>query len=452
MEEEEYLNNGYIRDNDGFMHYIQNQPTINIGMLGHVSNGKTTIVNHLAQTDTKRFKSEQEGNKTIKLGYANTKLWKCAGCDEPVCYQSSSSNIMELNCKYCCEPCELKKHISFVDCPGHNTLMATMMNGTSVMDSTIIIESASNNTIPAPQTSEHLIAAMIMELSTTCACFNKADLVNKETLLNKIGNFQEYLTTMENRLPIIPMSANFGINTDILIQHLVNLPDPERDILSSVRMIIIRSFNVNRKQNIPIDQLVGGVVGGSLLRGTLYENDTVTILPGMIIKNNDEQRFSYRPIISNVVSMKSEKNTIDKCIPGGLIAIQLTIDPAFTTQDGLVGNMLFVGNKKNKYKVYETLEIKYNMLNHDVFDPTNKDKELYRLHVNDTLIINCNSRDLQCRITSKSGSKKRVTVELNSPICAKTGDKIAISKKVSNSPKLIGQGTIKGGVESIQLG
>ena len=82
---------------------MDNQPTINVGMIGSVSNGKSSITEKLTSIKTQKHSSEKERNITIKLGYANAKIFKCPKCPKPDCYQSAQSEIYEMDCKYCCE-------------------------------------------------------------------------------------------------------------------------------------------------------------------------------------------------------------------------------------------------------------------------------------------------------------------------------------------------------------
>jgi translation initiation factor 2 subunit 3 len=103
---------------------ISRQATINIGTIGHVAHGKSTVVKSLSGVQTVRFKNELERNITIKLGYANAKIYRSFDdkCKRPVCYASMGSNkedtFMMNGFKY-----ELVRHVSFVDCPGHDILI-----------------------------------------------------------------------------------------------------------------------------------------------------------------------------------------------------------------------------------------------------------------------------------------------------------------------------------------
>lgn len=73
---------------------IARQATINIGTIGHVAHGKSTVVKAISGVHTVRFKNEQIRNITIKLGYANAKIYKCdnAACPRPTCYRSYKSD------------------------------------------------------------------------------------------------------------------------------------------------------------------------------------------------------------------------------------------------------------------------------------------------------------------------------------------------------------------------
>ena len=72
---------------------IARQATINIGTIGHVAHGKSTVVKAISGVQTVRFKNELERNITIKLGYANAKIYKCdnEACPRPTCYKSYKS-------------------------------------------------------------------------------------------------------------------------------------------------------------------------------------------------------------------------------------------------------------------------------------------------------------------------------------------------------------------------
>lgn len=180
-----------------FRKNILHQATINIGTIGHVAHGKSTVVRAITGIQTIRFKNELERNITIKLGYANAKFFFCTNqhCPKPGSFlsQNSSRNIKP-HCKQCLYGMNLVKHVSFIDCPGHEILMATMLNGASIMDSALLVI-ASNEICPQPQTSEHLAACEIMKMKNLIILQNKVDLITREKALK---NFKDILNFKKN--------------------------------------------------------------------------------------------------------------------------------------------------------------------------------------------------------------------------------------------------------------
>lgn len=119
---------------------ISRQATINIGTIGHVAHGKSTLVKAISTINTVRHYDEKFRNITIKLGYANAKLYQCPVCPAPQCFRSfSSSKEDKVICPHSGAELMLLRHVSFVDCPGHDTLMATMLAGAAVMDAALLL-------------------------------------------------------------------------------------------------------------------------------------------------------------------------------------------------------------------------------------------------------------------------------------------------------------------------
>ncbi|VDN29632.1 unnamed protein product [Dibothriocephalus latus] len=129
-------------------------------------------------------------------------------------------------------------HVSFVDCPGHDILMATMLNGAAVMDAALLLI-ASNEPCPQPQTSEHLAAVEIMRLNTIIILQNKIDLIKEATAhdqYEQIVNFTK--GSVAENAPIIPISAQLKYNIDVVCDYIVNsIPVPVRDFTSDPRLI-----------------------------------------------------------------------------------------------------------------------------------------------------------------------------------------------------------------------
>lgn len=141
----------------------------------------------------------------------------------------------------------LQRHVSFVDCPGHDILMATMLNGAAVMDAAMLLV-AGNEPCPQPQTSEHLAAVEIMRLGNIIILQNKVDLVKQDAALAQQEQIRKFVAgTVADQAPIIPISAVLKYNIDVVVEYIVHrVPVPVRDFTSVPRLIVIRSFDVNK--------------------------------------------------------------------------------------------------------------------------------------------------------------------------------------------------------------
>eukprot|EP01111_Echinosteliopsis_oligospora_P018636 TRINITY_DN8672_c0_g1_i1.p1 TRINITY_DN8672_c0_g1~~TRINITY_DN8672_c0_g1_i1.p1 ORF type:complete len:484 (+),score=102.32 TRINITY_DN8672_c0_g1_i1:290-1741(+) len=435
----------------------QLQPDINQGIIGHVAHGKSSLARAISGTTTIRTSEEKIRNITIRLGYANFKVFKCNNllCPPPVCYQSFSSKEFKPLCSICNSDMTLVRHMSFVDCPGHEMLMRTMLNGAAVMDGGILVVAANEG--PQPQTAEHLVAAEIMGLSGLITVQNKCDLVTQDKAFASMHQIREFLNgSAAEDAKIIPMSCapNFICNVDVLLQYLVErVPVPVRNLTAPAHMKIIRSFDIN-KPGTPIKSIKGGVCGGSIVAGVLQIGEIVEIRPG-IVRTFDDGRVVSTPIISKVVSLFSENNPLKVALPGGLIAVGLTLDPILSRADRLVGQVL--GRWGTLPPVFSGLQIEGRLLRRLVgLAASNPESnKVTKLKKDEQLLLTVGSLSVAAQVASVSTldpslEKKhffKVRVTLASPACAEIGDKVSISRSVS-SPKrwrLIGWGTISAG-------
>ena len=343
---------------------ISRQATINIGTIGHVAHGKSTLVKAISEVNTIKHKHEKIRNITIRLGYANAKIFKCSVCPDPDSYKSFGSAKQDkiicgntTSTGSCPETMSLIRHISFVDCPGHDILMATMLTGAAVMDAALLLIAADMD-CPQPQTKEHLSAIEIMKLDRIIIVQNKIDLVyNKPDgpteNYNQIKNFVK--GTQAKKSPIVPISAQFKYNVEYLLQLLCTyIPLPKRNLLVAPQMIVIRSFDVN-KPGCNIEDIKGGVAGGSIIKGILKIGDEVEIRPGIVAKDTLAGTLECKPLKSRIVSLLAEENQLLYAIPGGLIGVGLNVDPFLAKKDRLVGNM--IGFTDDLPKVYTDLEV-----------------------------------------------------------------------------------------------
>lgn len=425
------------------------QPIVNIGMIGHVSDGKSTLTKCLTGIATQKHKDELIRNITIKLGYANAKIFKCLECSAPECYQCTPSNIMNHDCKICGANTQLVMHTSHVDCPGHHELMSVMLNGTAVMDYTILVESCVNDLFPAPQTVEHYNITKTIGIKPAIVILNKADLMAKQS--DKLPNLITLLRNFtKNSAPVIPISGTLGLNIDVVCEILANLKLPKKDFTSNFKMVVIRSFNVNHPGE-PINKLKGGVLGGSIVKGIMKVGDVAIVYPGFKLPKEgageQDVRFSYSPLKCKVLSINSDKNVLDFAISGGLVGVQLDIDPGMTCNDNLVGQVMFKEtDDMSNVKVFELIQISHNKLEKEILD---SDGKPFTLKDGDMISVNVNSNNIGCKVIKKK--TKYLNLLLENPICVEIGDKVTINVVSDGKTIIYGYGEILDGSESLKI-
>jgi len=425
---------------------ISRQATINIGTIGHVAHGKSTVVKALSGVHTVRFKNELERNITIKLGYANAKIYRSKDkkCQRPVCYTSMGSSkedtfIMN-NFKY-----ELVRHVSFVDCPGHDILMATMLNGAAVMDAALLLI-AGNESCPQPQTSEHLAAIEIMKLKHVLILQNKIDLIRDTQAQEQHEQILRFIEgTVAEGAPIIPISAQLKYNIEVVCEYIEKkIPVPLRDFTSEPHLIIIRSFDVN-KPGSEVEDLKGGVAGGSILKGVLKVGQEIEVRPGLVSKDGNG-KLTCQPIRSRIVSLFAEQNEMMYAVPGGLIGVGTKIDPTLCRADRMVGQVL--GSVGALPDILIELEVSYYLLRRLLgvrIEGDKKAAKVQKLSKNEVLMVNIGSLSTGGRVIAVKADLAKIG--LTTPVCTSVGEKIALSRRVEKHWRLIGWGQIRNGAK-----
>ncbi|KAJ2778571.1 eukaryotic translation initiation factor 2 subunit gamma [Coemansia javaensis] len=422
------------------MEAMANQATINIGTIGHVAHGKSTLVRALSGVTTTRFRSEVERNITIKLGYANAKIYKCDNeeCPRPGCFASTDSGReIAFACARpgCSGTMRLVRHVSFVDCPGHDMLMATALSGATVMDAALLLVAADEK-CPQPQTSEHLAAIETMKLENIIILQNKVDLIDEQQALDNHAEIRLFIRgTVAEKSPIIPISAQYHLNIDAVAEYIYrSIPVPVRDFSAAPRLIVIRSFDVN-KPGYEVDQLKDGIPGGSILRGVLRVGDDVEIRPGHIEVGADG-KYTARPYRTRVVGLMAEENQLQFAAPGGLIGVGTLLDPTLCRGDRLVGSVL--GAVGTLPKVFVDIKIKYTLLHRLIGAASSgkKQAKLAKLAKNEELRLTIGSSTVGARVTGVGDREAKLT--LSRPTCAETGENIALSRCFGRSWRFIG--------------
>ena len=394
------------------------QAEVNIGMLGHVDHGKTTLTEKLTGKWTGTHSEEIKRGISIRLGYAELSIYYCQNCKK---YANSE------NCSDCKSKGEFKRKISFIDAPGHETLMTTVIAASSILDGALFLISA-NEVCPQPQTIEHLIVLNSIGIKNIVVVQTKVDLVSKEKALENYAQIKELLKgTVAEKAPIIPVSANYNVNLELLIEAIEEtIPTPKRDEKAPLKIFISRSFDVN-KPGTAIAKLRGGVIGGSVVQGVLKIGDEIEIKLGVAQKENEMPI----PIKCKVLSLMEEKETIEEAKPGGLIAIGTSIDPALTKSDALIGSV--IGHVGGLPEATSTAKVKYELIKR-------KDMENPPLKMEEILAININTATTVGVVTNLA--KGIATIKLKKPIVYDKSARVALSRKFGQRWKLAGWGSL----------
>lgn len=271
-----------------------------------------------------------------------------------------------------------------------------------------------------------------MKLDNIIIIQNKVDLVsnNPKKIKENYEQIKSFIKdTRCSRSPILPVSAIFKYNIDVICKAICDfIPVPTRNLAVPPQLIIIRSFDVNLPST-PIDDLKGGVVGGSIIQGVLQVGDVIEIRPGIVTKD-ESGNVSCRPIRSRVISLLAENNNLLYAVPGGLIGVGLLIDPSFTRNDKLVGNVL--GIPGSLPAIYQEITVKFyqlkRLLGASSGESKDKQHKIHKVTLGEILKLNVGSTETPGKI---SGIKEEMLqVLLINPVCLKMGDKTAFSRRI----------------------
>ncbi|RNF17072.1 putative eukaryotic translation initiation factor 2 subunit [Trypanosoma conorhini] len=425
---------------------MSRQATVNIGTIGHVAHGKSTVVRALSGVKTQKYHREAVMNITIHLGYANAKVFKCDKCELPAAFHAfPSSQPDKTDCPTCGSPLTLKRHFSFVDCPGHDVLMATMLNGAAIMDAALLLIAA-NEPFPQPQTLEHLKAVEIMRLANLVILQNKIDLVGEVHAQDQYHKIRNYIdSTIGSNIPIIPISAQLKRNIDYLLEYLCHIPLPTRKLNCPAHMTVVRSFDINKPGEVDIENLRGGVAGGTVTRGIIRVNQLLEIRPGQVHAQTGGT-FSCTPLRTRALTLKAEDNSLQYAVPGGLIAVGTTLDPTLTRQDKMVGHM--IADEGSLPDVYAEIEVQYFLFEEMVGRSKQRDrnaKRVQKLNLQETLQINVGTLTAGATVVNITKSPDIAKLTLVTPVCCTLDEHIAISRLVEKNFRLIGWGIIRRG-------
>lgn len=405
------------------------QPEVSIGLVGHVDHGKTTLTEKLSGKWTDTHSEELKRGITIRLGYADSTFHKCSKC------KGSKAYSVFDKCPECSGVTKPLRKVSFVDAPGHESLMATMLAGSAIIDGALLLIAA-NEECPQPQTREHLMALEIIGIENVVVIQNKIDLVTKEVAIKNYKSIKEFLkgTKYENA-PVIPVSAQHGVNIDLLIETIENvIPTPKRDDSKEPIMFVARSFDIN-KPGSKVEKTVGGILGGSLKQGVIKVGSEIEIKPGHGVE--EKNQIIYKSIKTKVTGIMTGNKLVDSATPGGSIALMTSLDPGIVKSDRLAGAV--VGLPEQLPIVWQDITLETALLKRVV--GAKDDLVVEPIKMGEMLMLNVNSAATVGTVYELS--KKILKCKLKLPVCAEVNSRMTISRRIGNRWRLIGYGIMK---------
>lgn len=392
----------------------------NVGIVGHIDHGKTTLLQKLSGKWADTHSEELKRGITIKLGYADAIV-------------KDEKGILTIDRNSSGEPLA---YLTFVDAPGHEMLMATMLSGAAIMDAAILVVAANEGI--KPQTREHLTALETKKIKNIIIAQNKIDLVTKEKALESYKQLKEFVKgTIAENSPIIPISAQQGINIDKILNEILNIKEgdlKDKKEEGTPIFLIARSFDIN-KPGTPIKDLHGGILGGVLKKGKLKVGDTIEIRPGHSYKKHND--FFYEPIKSKIISIHQGDFEVKETSKGGSIALETELDPSLTKADSLSGNIASIEGILPETS--EEIEMKYKLF--DKVIGNQEHQKIENIKVGEFLMLSINTTTTVGQVLSVKEDK--IKLKLKIPIVPLEGESVGIARNFNSHWRLVGFGEIE---------
>jgi translation initiation factor 2 subunit 3 len=398
------------------MESIENLETINVGIVGHIDHGKTTLLYKLSGKWADTHSEELKRGITIKLGYADGIVKEKDG----KCFVGKDAEGKPI------------KYITFVDAPGHEMLMATMLSGAAIIDAAILVVAANEGI--KPQTREHLVALKAKKIDKIIVVQNKIDLVSKEQALENYKKIKEFLKgTVAENAPVIPISAQQNINIDKILEELCKIKPDRKSEEEKPLFLIARSFDIN-KPGTDIKELHGGVLGGALKQGKIKVGDEIEIKPGYSFKKQNQ--LHYQTVKTKIVSMQKGPYQIKEATPGGSLAIETSLDPSLTKKDSLSGCV--ASEEDFLPEITEKLKIKFSLFKEVLGDE--KHEQVAELKTQEPLMLSINTSTTVGIVTKVKGDECDLNLKI--PVVPLKGESLGIARNIKGHWRLVGMGEI----------
>ncbi|MAG07216.1 translation initiation factor IF-2 subunit gamma [Candidatus Pacearchaeota archaeon] len=395
------------------MEDISKLPVLNVGIVGHIDHGKTTLLHALTGRFADVHSEELKRGITIKLGYADAILRK----------NSDGFNVKEG---------DAVRYLTFVDVPGHEMLMATMLSGAAIIDAAVLVVAANEGI--KPQTREHLVALQAKGIKKVIIVQNKIDLVSKEVAMKNYQIIKDFVKgSVAEGAPIVPVSAQQGINIGKLLEELGSIEIPERDVDAKPLFVVARSFDINRPGT-KVSKLSGGVLGGALKRGKLKVGDEIEIKPGLSIK--EKGVVKYETVKAKILSIRRGVYEVEEAGPGGSLALETSLDMFLTKTDNLSGCV--VGLVGEIPEIVNRLKVKASHFSE--VEGTETHEKIDDFRINDLLMLSVNTSITVGKVVSVKDNE--INLELNIPVVSFLKDSVGIARNIGGHWRLVGVGEV----------
>ncbi|MFP5019798.1 elongation factor Tu [Pseudonocardia phyllosphaerae] len=243
--------------------FERNKPHVNIGTIGHIDHGKTTLTAAITKVLHDKYPNLNEASAFDMIDKAPEE-------------RQRGITISIAHVEYQTE----KRHYAHVDCPGHADYVKNMITGAAQMDGAILVVAATDG--PMPQTREHVLLARQVGVPYIVVALNKADMVDDEEIMELVEmEVRELLSEQDypgDDLPIVRVSALKALEGDEKWANAIvelmdavddSIPEPERDIEKPFLMPVEDVFTITGR---------GTVVTGRVERGIVKVNENVDIV------------------------------------------------------------------------------------------------------------------------------------------------------------------------------
>jgi elongation factor Tu len=244
--------------------FERSKPHVNIGTIGHIDHGKTTLTAAISKVLHEKYPAENPNTQAFDM------------IDKAPEEKQRGITISIAHIEYQTE----KRHYAHVDCPGHADYVKNMITGAAQMDGAILVVAATDG--PMPQTKEHVLLARQVGVPYIVVALNKSDMVDDEEIMELVEmEVRELLSSYEfpgDDLPVVQISALKALEGDekwadsvveLMDQVDEYIPEPERDLDKPFMMPVEDVFTITGR---------GTVVTGRVDRGVLKVNQEVEIV------------------------------------------------------------------------------------------------------------------------------------------------------------------------------